>query len=209
MSHTSFEPRNERHNTGRNRKKSYKKKSFAQELVSTFLYIIVITGIFVAIRTFLFAPVSVEGDSMNPTLGHEDRLLLNKVSSIDRFDIVVFPAPEDPDKQYIKRVIGIPGDEISYRDQVLYLNGRPVEEAYVDLSQESDEVAAYYNSDFSLQTLEVVEGVERVPEGSYFVMGDNRVNSKDSRSFGFIDIDSVIGETSIRIWPIDRIGGLD
>lgn len=206
MSDSSFEPRNERHNTGRKRKKDFKKKSFAQELVSTFLYIIVITGIFVAIRTFLFAPVSVEGDSMNPTLEHEDRLLLNKVSSVDRFDIVVFPAPEDPDKQYIKRVIGIPGDEISYRDQVLYLNSRPVEEAYIDLSQESDEVAAYYNSDFSLQTL---EGVERVPEGSFFVMGDNRVNSKDSRSFGFIDIDSVIGETSLRIWPIDRIGGLD
>lgn len=204
MSESSYEPRSEQYGSKKN--KQIKKKSFAQELVSTFLYIIVITGFFVGIRTFLFAPVSVEGDSMNPTLEHEDRLLLNKVSSVNRFDIVVFPAPGDPSKQYIKRVIGLPGDEIDYRNQELFINNELIDETYVDLSQESLEAAAYYNGDFSLASL---QGVESVPEGMFFVLGDNRVNSKDSRSFGFVESDSVIGETSLRIWPIDRIGSID
>lgn len=200
MSESPYEPRREKYS---NKKKRGKKKTFAQELLSTLLYIIVITGIFVGIRTFLFAPVSVEGDSMNPTLLHEDRLILNKVGDIERFDIVVFPSPEDPSTQFIKRVIGLPGDEIEYRDQVLYLNGNEVEETYVDLSQETAEAAEFYNSDFTLASL---EGVEVVPEGQLFVLGDNRVNSKDSRAFGFIDSDSVTGSTSLRIWPLDRFG---
>lgn len=203
MNESQYTPRREVYGK---KKKPDKKKSFAEELVSTLLYIIVITGIFVAIRTFLFAPVSVEGDSMNPTLEHEDRLLLNKVSSIDRFDIVVFPAPEDGNKQFIKRVIGVPGDEIAYYEQTLYINGEPVTEDYVDLTQESQEITDYYNGDFTLSSL---QGVEKVPDGMLFVLGDNRVNSKDSRSFGFIPEESVIGETSLRIWPINRIGTVD
>lgn len=202
MNDSPYAPRREVYGK-KKRKKPENNKTFAQELVSTLLYIIVITGIFVAIRTFLFAPVSVEGDSMNPTLEHEDRLLLNKIASIDRFDIVVFPAPEEPEKQFIKRVIGMPGDDIAYRDQTLYINNESVIEDYVDLTQESEEITEYYNGDFSLSSL---QGVETVPEDMLFVLGDNRVNSKDSRSFGFIPLDSVIGETSLRIWPIDRIG---
>lgn len=200
MSEPSYEPRKEKYS---NKRRNQKKRTFAQELLSTLLYIIVITGIFVGIRTFLFAPVSVEGDSMNPTLLHEDRLLLNKVGGVERFDIVVFPSPEDPSTQFIKRVIGLPGDKIEYRDQMLYLNGEEVEENYVDLSEETAEAAEFYNSDFTLASL---EGVEIVPEGSLFVLGDNRVNSKDSRAFGFIDSESVTGSTSIRIWPLDRLG---
>lgn len=206
MSESSFEPGNDRYGSQNSKSKRGKKKTFAQELVSTFLYIIVITGIFVGIRTFLFAPVSVEGDSMNPTLEHEDRLLLNKISSVDRFDIIVFPAPEDPDKQYIKRVIGVPGDQIDYRNQEMYVNNELIDESYVDLTQESDEVSAYYNGDFSLPSL---QGVEAVPEGMLFVLGDNRINSKDSRSFGFVEAETVIGETSLRIWPLNRIGSVD
>ncbi|EXJ22600.1 Signal peptidase I [Alkalibacterium sp. AK22] len=143
---------------------------------------------------------------MSPTLEHQDRLLLNKISEVDRFDIVVFPAPEDPSKQYIKRVIGLPGDSIAYRDQVLYIDGEAVDESYIDLSQESDETLEFYNGDFSLPSL---AGVDFVPEGMYFVLGDNRTNSRDSRSFGFVESESVIGETSLRIWPINRIGALD
>lgn len=203
MSGTSYEPRRDKFT---NKKKHRKRRTFAQELISTLLYIIVITGIFVGIRTFLFAPVSVEGDSMNPTLMHEDRLILNKVGDVERFDIVVFPSPEDSDTQFIKRVIGLPGDEIEYREQVLYLNGEEVDEHYVDLSQETVEAAQFYNSDFTLASL---EGVEEVPEGTLFVLGDNRVNSKDSRSFGFIDAESVTGSTSLRIWPLDRFGTVD
>lgn len=203
MSQSSFEPRKEK--CGK-KNKDTKKKTFAQELLSTFIYIVVITAIFVGIRTFLFAPVSVEGDSMNPTLTHEDRLLLNRIASIERYDVVVFPSPADPSTQFIKRVIGVEGDQIEYRNQVLYINGEEINESYIDSSDEAREAAEIYNSDFTLASL---QGVEKVPEDSYFVMGDNRGNSKDSRSFGFIDSETVTGRTRLRIWPFSRFGMID
>ncbi|GEK91594.1 signal peptidase I [Alkalibacterium kapii] len=181
-------------------------KPLYQELLSTFVYIIIITGVFLLIRLYIVAPVSVEGSSMEPTLQDGDHLLLNKIGDIDRFDVIVFPAPEENGKQFIKRVIGLPGDEITFQDQTLFINGETIEEDYIDLSNVSDADLQSLNSDFSLDSL---EDVEQVPEDSYFVLGDNRVNSKDSRSFGFIDKDNVTGKTSLRIWPLDRIGFID
>ncbi|MDN6293657.1 MAG: signal peptidase I [Alkalibacterium gilvum] len=187
-------------------KKPEKEKTLIQELISTLLYIIVITSIFLCIRLYIIAPVSVEGASMEPTLQDGDHLILNKVSDVDRFDVIVFPAPEEDGKQFIKRVIGLPGDEITFQDQTLYINGETIEEDYVDLSKVSDSDLQSLNSDFNLSSL---EGVEQVPEDSYFVLGDNRVNSKDSRSFGFISRNNVTGKTSLRIWPLDRLGFID
>lgn len=200
MSESSFSPRREKYN-----KKVPKEKSLFQELLSTFLYIVVITGIFLSIRLYVVAPVSVEGASMEPTLEDQDRLLLNKIADIERFDIIVFPEPTaiESDKNYIKRVIGMPGDEISFQEQTLYINGEPVDEVYIDLSEVSDEDLLARNGNFNLASL---QGVEQVPEDAYFVLGDNRVNSQDSRSFGFIDKDSVTGKTDLRIWPLDRFG---
>ena len=187
-------------------KKPEKEKTLIQELISTLLYIIVITSIFLCIRLYIIAPVSVEGASMEPTLQDGNHLILNKVSDVDRFDVIVFPAPEEDGKQFIKRVIGLPGDEITFQDQTLYINGETIEEDYVDLSKVSDSDLQSLNSDFNLSSL---EGVEQVPEDSYFVLGDNRVNSKDSRSFGFISRNNVTGKTSLRIWPLDRLGFID
>lgn len=205
---SQFTPRSATHSKKRKKdekrkQKKSKKKTFAQELVSTFLYIILFTGLFLLVQRFFFAPVDVEGDSMEPTLHHEDRLILNKIGDIERFDIVVFPAPDEPDKQYIKRVIGLPGDEIVYREDILYVDGEVVEEPYLDIPEEDSDLYNYSTGDFSLQTL---HGVEEVPEGQYFLLGDNRINSKDSRSFGFVDQDSIIGKTSLRIWPWRSIG---
>lgn len=183
--------------------KEPKQSSFFSELISTIIYIVVITGIFMLIQHFLFALVSVDGQSMAPTLEHNDRLVLNKVSSIDRFDIVVFPAPDDPEKKYIKRVIGIPGDEIEYREDVLYLNGEQVDEPYLDHFQQEEYFSSYITGNFSLQSL---YGTQTVPDGQYFVLGDNRLNSRDSRSFGFIDGELIDGETQIQLWPLDEIG---
>ncbi|MDZ7835512.1 MAG: signal peptidase I [Alkalibacterium sp.] len=201
MGESSLTPRSEKHN-----KKPQKEKSLFQELLSTFIYIIVITGIFLTIRLYVVAPVSVEGASMEPTLEDGDRLLLNKLGDVKRFDIIVFPSPGDTDKQFIKRVIGLPGDEISFEDQTLFINGQTIEEDYIDLSgvSESDLESRY--GDFSLTSL---QGVEKVPEDAFFVMGDNRVDSRDSRIFGFIDTDSVTGKTNFRIWPLDSFGFID
>lgn len=201
MEDSEFTPRRDKYN-----KKPQKDKTLVQEILSTFIYIIVITGIFLSVRLYVLAPVSVEGASMEPTLQDGDRLLLNKVGDVDRFDVIVFPSPDDSEKQFIKRVIGLPGDEITFTDQTLFINGENIEEDYIDLSGVSESDLQSLNSNFSLAS---IEGVEEVPEDAYFVLGDNRVNSKDSRSFGFIDKDEVTGKTSLRIWPLDRFGFID
>lgn len=202
----TFEPRNTRHLSPSQKRKENKGRG--SEFLSTVLYCIVALIIFLLIRHFLFAPVSVDGQSMAPTLEDQDRLILNKIDKIDRFDVIVFPAPSEPDKQYIKRVIGLPGDTIRYQDDVLYINGEPIEEEYLENSIENMTPGDNFTEDFLLAAK---TGEETVPEGTYFVMGDNRQNSKDSRfsEVGFIDASTVSGTTNLRIWPLKKIGTID
>ena len=195
--YSSLPPRGEKYSS-----KNNKETTFFSELISTIKYIMGILIVFFVINHFFFAPVMVDGDSMEPTLVNGDYLLLNKFSDIERFDIVVFPPPDQADTQYVKRIIGLPGDTVEYHEDVLYLNGEPTDQSF--LNENVDEDASIYASgDFSLLTL---LGVEVVPEGQYFVLGDNRLNSRDSRSFGFIDQESVLGKVSLRYWPISEIG---
>ncbi|WP_102346962.1 signal peptidase I [Bacillus sp. Marseille-P3661] len=151
------------------------------------------------IRYFLFAPIVVDGLSMMPTLHDHYRMIVNKISykigNPDRFDIVVFEATED--KDYIKRVIGLPGDHVAYKDDILYINGEPIDEPYLD--QYKKEANGTLTYDF---TLEEVTGLSEVPEGHLFVLGDNRRFSKDSRIIGTISMDKIIGETNIVYWPL-------
>ncbi len=161
-------------------------------------------GLAAIIRVFLFTPIVVDGESMMPTLENGDRMIVNKIGYTigkpDRFDIVVFHAPEQ--KDYIKRVIGLPGDEVEYRDDVLYINGKAFEEPYLD--QYKAEVAdSPLTEDFTLE-----EKIQRttVPEGHVFVLGDNRRKSKDSRHIGAVAIDEIIGNTNIVFWPIEDFG---
>ena len=157
------------------------------------------------IRTFMFASVVVDGESMQPTLEPNDKMIVNKIglqlSEPKRFDIIVFHAPGGND--YIKRVIGLPGEEIEYRDDTLYINQEPVTEPFLD------EMKMYYEGevltgDFKLEELSpAFDSV--VPEDSYFVMGDNRRRSKDSRDIGSIHKQDVIGEASLTFWPIKNI----
>lgn len=202
----TFEPRNTRHLSPSQKRKENKGRG--SEFLSTLLYCVVALIIFLLIRHFLFAPVSVDGQSMAPTLEDQDRLILNKIDKIDRFDVIVFPAPSEPDKQYIKRVIGLPGDTIRYQDDVLYINGEPIEEEYLENSIENMTPGDNFTEDFLLAAK---TGEETVPEGTYFVMGDNRQNSKDSRfsEVGFIDASTVSGTTNLRIWPLKKIGTID
>lgn len=180
--------------------------STRKELVETLVYIAAAIAVFILIRSFLFAPVSVDGDSMVPTLHDHDRLILNKVSTVDRFDVIVFDAPDDPGKQYIKRVIGLPGDTVEVQDDQLYINGKEYSENYLDSSLYQLEAWENYTEDFSLSSL---VDKQQVPADSYFVMGDNRLNSKDSRSFGFVKKEQVIGTAEFRIWPFDALGNID
>ncbi|CAM3080294.1 signal peptidase I [Filibacter tadaridae] len=161
-------------------------------------------GLAAIIRVFLFTPIVVDGESMMPTLENGDRMIVNKIGYTigepDRFDIVVFHAPEK--KDYIKRVIGLPGDEVEYRDDVLYVNGKSYEEPYLD-PYKAEVIEGTLTEDFTLEE-KIQSNV--VPAGHVFVMGDNRRKSKDSRHIGAVAIDEIIGNTSIVFWPIKDFG---
>ncbi|PKG25189.1 signal peptidase I [Niallia nealsonii] len=155
------------------------------------------------IRYFLFAPIVVDGESMMPTLHDQDRMIVNKlnykISDPKRFDIIVFHAPEG--KDYIKRIIGLPGDTLEYKDDVLYINGKAYEEPYLE-EYKKQVVDGPLTESF---TLEEKTGEKTVPEGELFVMGDNRRDSKDSRHIGTVSFEKVLGNTSVIYWPISDI----
>lgn len=156
------------------------------------------------IRYFLFTPIVVDGESMMPTLENGDRMIVNKFSykigEPKRFDIVVFHAPEQ--KDYIKRVIGLPGDYIEYKDDQLYINGKPFNEPYLD-KYKAEITEGNLTYDFNLKDID--PNLDVIPEGYVFVMGDNRQYSKDSRHIGIVSIDEIIGNTSIVFWPLSEI----
>jgi signal peptidase I len=118
-----------------------------------------------------------------------------KISEPKRFDIIVFHAPEN--KDYIKRIIGLPGDTVEYKDDTLYINGKPYEEPYLN-EYKKQVIDGPLTDPF---TLEEKIGQKTVPEGHLFVMGDNRRFSKDSRHIGAVSMDKVLGNTSIVYWP--------
>ena len=156
------------------------------------------------IRFFLFTPIVVDGDSMLPTLEDGDRMIVNKfkytIGEPERFDIIVFHAPEQ--KDYIKRVIGLPGDYIEYKNDQLYINGELYEEPYLDeLKEELTEGSLTF--DFTLQELDPT--IDVIPEDYVLVLGDNRRYSKDSRHIGLVHVDEIVGSSKFVFWPIKDI----
>lgn len=150
-------------------------------------------------RQFIFTPITVQGVSMSPTFEDNNRVIVSKTSHIERFDMVVFHAP-DAELNYIKRVIGVPGDQLEMIDDVLYINGQAYEERYV---KKNNNHINRVTADFTLQEL---TGKKIVPNGYLFVLGDNRSNSEDSRIFGFISDDSIIGEVKFQFYPLKEMG---
>ncbi|MFS7206908.1 signal peptidase I [Carnobacterium divergens] len=187
-------------------KKTKKNVSVKKEILSTLMTLLVALGIVMLLRTFIFTPVIVKGESMNPTLENNDRILLLKMEKVKRFDIVTFPAPDNPSENYVKRVIGLPGDEISYKNDILTINGKNYDEPYLTEFKANLPAGENLTTDF---TLEQISGVSKVPTGKYLVLGDNRQNSKDGRMIGFIDADDIQGVADYRIWPITTFGRID
>ena len=156
--------------------------------------LVISTAASVLIITFLYQPVRVEGTSMLPRLEDRDRLFINKfvyhIASIERGDIVVFRYPRDPEKSYIKRVIALPGDRLRIDRGIVFLNGKPLQETYVP---------EQYRDSRSMD--EIV-----IPEGSYFMMGDHRSISSDSREFGPVERSLVYGKAVFVYWPARDAG---
>ncbi len=151
-------------------------------------------AISILIITFLYQPVRVEGTSMLPRLEDHDRLFINKfvyhIESIQHGDVVVFHYPRDPEKSYIKRVIALPGDRLWIDHGQVWLNGKPLREQYVpDKYRDMRSMA------------EMV-----VPDGTYFMMGDHRSISSDSREFGPVERDLIYGKAVFIYWPAKDAG---
>ncbi len=190
-------------------KPSGRQKSVVREYAESIIIAIVLA---LVIRTFVVQAFKIPSGSMEDTLLIGDHILVNKLSyglqipGLDakirplglagepqRGDIIVFPFPRDPSRDFIKRVIGLPGDRVEVRSHHAYVNGEPLKEPYIKL----DERAAMHPSRYSHW------GPEVVPPGKLFVMGDNRDNSADSRDWGFLDSSQVKGRAFIIYWSWD------
>jgi signal peptidase I len=157
---------------------------------------------------FVVQPVRVEGQSMMPKLHDQDRIFVNKFiyplrewigdkEPIKRGDIVVLLYPDDPSKSYIKRVVGLPGEEVNVENGKLYINGKQIDEPYLD--------SEYLSVDS-------MPGSMHVKEHHYFVLGDNRRNSSDSRYWGLVPEKYIYGKAIFRYYPftpVERIGAID
>ena len=145
---------------------------------------------------FIYQPVKVEGTSMMPSLADHERIFVNKfvyrLEPIERGDIVVFRYPRDPSQSYIKRVIGVAGDRIHIDGGQVYVNDQPLDEDYVPPA---------YTDVQSLQEMVV-------PAQSYFVLGDHRNMSRDSRDFGPVNQSYIYGKAVFGYWPMDKLGRL-
>jgi len=161
---------------------------FFRELVETVLLAL---ALFLVIN-LLTARVRVDGPSMEPSYYHNNRVVVSKVAyllgDIQRGDVIVFPAPPNPDEDYIKRVIGLPGDVIEVRNGTVYVNGEGLVEPYISAPPLSNMRKT------------------SVPPEMVFVMGDNRNVSSDSRAWGPLPIKDIIGKAVFVYWPLDRVG---
>lgn len=149
-------------------------------------------------RAFIFTPVKVEGKSMSPTFEDNNRIIVTKMSKVQRFDMIVFHSPVS-NEDYIKRVIGLPGDIVEVKNDVLHINNIIYEEPYLNENKKMLTTKEQLTDDLKV----------KVPEGSLYVMGDNRKKSSDSREIGFVTEDAVVGEVKFRFFPFTEFGTLE
>ncbi len=160
--------------------------------------IVAIAAVLVMIYLFIMSPQQVSGHSMEPNFQDGDYILTNKiiykVVEPKRGDIVIFKSPMNQDIDFIKRVIGLPGETLELKDQHYYINGKVLDEPY-----------QYNKPVYGGSFLHENEPVE-IPPNMYFVSGDNRPGSSDSREFGLISKDAFIGQAFLRYWPVSSAG---
>ena len=161
----------------------------------------------VVLIVFIYQPVKVEGTSMEPSLDDQERIFINKftysfgLGNIERGDTVVFEYPNDPEKLYIKRVIGVPGDRVRILGGQVFVNDQPLAEDYVP--PRFRDSANWPSTPLGEQPVDRV-----VPPNDYFVLGDHRSSSSDSRSWGWVPRANIHGKAVFIYWPLDKMGRL-
>ncbi|MFS1513222.1 signal peptidase I [Chengkuizengella sp. SCS-71B] len=164
--------------------------------------ILIAVALVVIIRSFLFTPTVVSGQSMQPSFFNNDKLIVNKIlytiREPERGEVIIFKANQEQD--FIKRVIALPGETVEVKGDEVFVNGERLDEPYIkeEIEKAKQNGRSYNNLDFPKAV---------VPKGTVFVMGDNRPNSQDSRSLiGFISYEQVIGRADLVIWPLQDLG---
>ncbi|MEI6532812.1 MAG: signal peptidase I [Candidatus Roizmanbacteria bacterium] len=169
---------------------------FVMDILETVVFI---GSLFIVVYLFIIQPNQVRGASMEPTFQTGDFIFTSKVTykfrTPQRGDVVVFHSPRNPEVEYIKRIIGIPGDSIKLSNRTMYVNETPLKETYISAS------TTILSEGFLHEDIKIT-----VPQGYIFVMGDNRPRSSDSREFGPVPISSVIGQVFFRYFPADKLG---
>ncbi len=172
-------------------------KPWWREAIETVIWAFILAMI---IRTFIIQAFWIPSGSMIPTLEINDRVLVAKFWNLffppSRGSLYVFRYPVDRERDFVKRVIAIPGDTVDIKSGVVYINGNPTDEPYVK-----------HHDRWTMRESNIFPQIPfTVPEGKYFMLGDNRGNSQDSRFWGFVDIDDMRGPVFFRYWPLNRIG---
>jgi signal peptidase I len=169
-------------------------------LIDTVQTLVLVFAVFLVIYVFLFRPFQVSGISMYPNFLDKEYILTNiiglKFTLPKLGDVIVFKAPNDPEKDYIKRVIGVPGDTIMVANGDVYVNQK-----LMDQSSFLNPAVKTYGGLFLRESTPVT-----VPANYYFVMGDNRTGSSDSREWGFVPFGNIVGESLYVYWPPDKMG---
>lgn len=181
--------------------------------------VVLLVAVFVGVQLLMTQVVSkdvVSGNSMQPTLENGDRLYSLRHKQVKRNDIVVINAPDAPGELYIKRVIGMPGDTVKVQNERLYVNGKLQKQPYLKTSFMRKEITDWakannrsstgiqFTQDFDIATDKATQS-EHVPQGEYFVMGDNRFVSHDGRAFGFIPKSKIQSVVVWRYWPLTQM----
>lgn len=179
-------------------KKKGEDESLGRFILDIIIIFAVLIGIYSIIFNFFLSNETVSGPSMQPTFENGDRIIATRNFKIKRNDIVILKAPDEKNALYIKRVIGLPGDMVTSKDDKLYINGKEIKQPYLNNSykKQANEMGQPYTNNFTL--------TRRIPKGEYFVMGDHRDVSKDSRSFGFVKRSAIVGEVKLRYWPLNK-----
>ncbi|RST89766.1 signal peptidase I [Vagococcus humatus] len=150
------------------------------------------------IRFFCFSPIKVQGISMEPNLKSNQRLWSVKLKQVHRFDIIQLRSPLNVKEHYVKRIIGLPGEEVAYEKNQLYINQSPIKEPFLNKQAVLTDNYSLYES----------LGIKKIPKDFYLVLGDNRQHSYDGRTFGLVKIDQIEGVVLFRYWPFQQLGRL-
>lgn len=210
-------------------KQTENKYSFFKWLLEVVVVTGIICGIIILLNTYVFDKCTVSGPSMQPSFENGEHVLVLRHAQIKRGDVVVVDAPDEKGALYIKRVIGIPNDKIVSKNNKIYINGRKLNQPWLNAGRKlkdgrSSELyntkhyadtqnftirslakSANYQHYYNYKQLKQMQKTNRVPSGTYFVMGDHRSVSKDSRYIGTIRRDKIVGVVKLRYYPINKM----